>query len=102
MEPHLSVKYASNVGDVGLMGVAFALTGISVMTRCAKTVAQDGRAASAQFKDDGPDAGSYCLDGLRLVEVAPTSDNGASGILPRSDSRQSPRYEEGADCLKSQ
>ena len=74
LEPHIALQYDSHGGD-GDLGVGWSLTGISAITRCNKTVAQDGAAAPITLaSSDG-----YCLDGERLRLVSGTY--GASGSV---------------------
>ncbi|MDI1447300.1 RHS repeat-associated core domain-containing protein [Polyangium sp. 6x1] len=65
VEPKLAITYDSAAGD-GPLGVGFAVAGFSVITRCPRTVAQDGEIRGVRY-DDGD---ALCLDGLRLVEVS--------------------------------
>ena len=65
IEPHLSVTYNSASGD-GPMGVGFALTGLSAVTRCPSNIAQDARIREVRLDDED----NYCLDGKRLVPIA--------------------------------
>jgi RHS repeat-associated protein len=69
VEPRLSLKYTSTKSN-GLLGVGWSLEGLSSISRCPGTVAQDGRVAPVRL--DISDR--YCLDGQRLVAI-----NGAYG-----------------------
>jgi hypothetical protein len=53
---------------VGLLGPRWRLSGLSAITRCAKSLAQDGVQAPVDFFGD-----TFCMDGARLVGVAATS-----------------------------
>ena len=65
MQPSLSFNYNSAMGN-GQMGYGWNLTGVSVISRCGSTIAQDGVRGAVTFG-----AGDhYCLDGQRLVAVA--------------------------------
>jgi RHS repeat-associated protein len=64
MAPSLGVSYSSASGD-GMLGRGFSLSGLSAITRCARTVAQDGEIRSVRY--DQQDA--LCLDGARLMPV---------------------------------
>jgi hypothetical protein len=78
MQPHLAVNYDSRAGN-GALGVGWNLSGLSRITRCARTMAQDGiRQAIKYTFDDG-----YCLDGERLIPVAGT--NGMDGTEYRTE-----------------
>lgn len=74
VQPSIALSYHSNRGDSGL-GVGWAVSGASAITRCPRTAALDGRAGRAEFDD----ADALCLDGRRLVHVggAPHGEAGA-------------------------
>jgi RHS repeat-associated protein len=61
MQPNLSLMYSSRGGN-GPLGVGWTLTGMSEISRCSRTVRQDGFHRNARFDDD-----AYCLGGSRLV-----------------------------------
>jgi hypothetical protein len=69
MEPKLALAYNSQSGN-GLVGVGWSLSGLSAISRCPRTLAQDGVRGSVNF--DANDR--YCLDGQRLINI-----NGANG-----------------------
>jgi hypothetical protein len=60
MEPHLALAYDSSVGE-GPFGMGFALSGLSAITRCASTIAQDHRIRGVRYDQEdnwvqpGPD-----------------------------------------------
>jgi hypothetical protein len=63
LQPDLALHYSSQSGN-GLVGVGWSLSaGLSSITPCARTLAQDGRIESAGF---GRADAAYCLDGQRL------------------------------------
>lgn len=62
--PSLSFQYNSH-GDNGLMGVGWSLSGLPVISRCAKTLAQDGNKAAITLGAED----RFCLNGKRLVLV---------------------------------
>ena len=62
LQPGLSLAYNSQGGN-GLLGVGWSLGGLSAITRCPKTYAQDG--VKEGVKLDATD--QYCLNGQRLV-----------------------------------
>ncbi|WP_441293178.1 RHS repeat-associated core domain-containing protein [Sorangium sp. KYC3313] len=64
MGPGLQIVYRSDGGD-GVLGNGFSITGLSAITRCPKSLAQDGEIRGVRY--DGDDA--LCLDGQRLVPV---------------------------------
>jgi len=61
LTPSLAISYSHHGGD-GLLGMGFGIAGLSAITRCNKTIAQDGTASAPDLQtSDG-----YCLDGNRL------------------------------------
>ncbi|MGB5441567.1 MAG: FG-GAP-like repeat-containing protein, partial [Gammaproteobacteria bacterium] len=64
MQPDLSLAYNSQAGD-GLLGPGWSLQGLSAISRCGTTRAQDGFIDGVDF--DANDR--FCLDGQRLIEV---------------------------------
>ncbi len=71
VEPRLAIRYSSRGGN-GLLGVGFALDGLSSITRIGTSLAQDGFIDGVDF--DANDR--FALDGQRLMLV---STNGAYG-----------------------
>jgi RHS repeat-associated protein len=61
LQPSLAIEYNSESG-IGLLGPRWRLTGLSVITRCPKTLAQDGVQRPVDFFGD-----TFCLDGQRMV-----------------------------------
>jgi len=70
MEPALALVYNSQAGN-GLVGMGWNLEGLSAITRCPMTMAQDGVRGAVNYDMND----RYCLDGQRLVAV-----NGAYGV----------------------
>lgn len=64
LEPMLSLTYNSDGGN-GLLGVGWAMNGLSTISRCPATKAQDGREGA--IRHDGQDV--LCLDGQRLIAL---------------------------------
>ena len=64
MAPNLALSYNSQGGN-GLLGIGWSLSGLSTITRCPKTIIQDGASAVAGVQYNSSD--KYCLDGQRLV-----------------------------------
>lgn len=81
VQPHLALEYNSRAGD-GPLGIGFGLSGLSQITRCRKTRAQDG--APAPIKFDSSDV--FCLDGARLVAVPPSDPSIALEFRTASES----------------
>lgn len=68
VEPVLSLRYSSRAGN-GLLGAGWALAGLGEIRPCARSWALDGNRRGGVRLDAQFDA--FCLDGVRLVEVAP-------------------------------
>ncbi len=64
MEPALALSY-NHRSENALLGVGWTLGGLSVVTRCPATVAQDGVTGSINF--DAND--KFCIDGERLIAI---------------------------------
>lgn len=65
MQPQLSLNYNSQDGH-GLAGVGWSLGGLSVITRCETTLAQEGVRGVVNLDDND----RYCLEGQKLILVA--------------------------------
>ncbi len=65
MQPQLSLNYNSQDGH-GLAGVGWSLGGLSVITRCEQTLAQEGVRGIVNLDDND----RYCLEGQKLMLVA--------------------------------
>ena len=64
VEPELSLDYRSDaVASDGVLGAGFSLSGVSSITRCASTLAQDGEIRGVRY--DAADR--LCWSGQRLV-----------------------------------
>jgi hypothetical protein len=79
MEPSLALAYNSQVGN-GLLGVGWSLEGLSFITRCPRTVAQDGVVGGINYDLND----RYCLDGQKLMLIAGAS-YGADGAEYRTE-----------------
>jgi len=64
MQPQLAVGYDSQAGN-GLIGMGWSMAGLSAITRCPKTLAQDNIIHGVDYT--ATDA--FCLDGQRLINV---------------------------------
>jgi hypothetical protein len=66
LEPKLALTYSSQAGN-GMLGPGWSLTGLSAITRCPQTAAQDGPnwVGGINYAAD-----RFCLDGQRLVAIA--------------------------------
>jgi hypothetical protein len=81
VEPKLELVYNSQRGN-GLLGMGWSLSGLSSITRCPQTLAQDpGLTVSGAVKFDAADR--FCLDGQRLMVVSGTY--GAAGSEYRTE-----------------
>jgi hypothetical protein len=67
VEPRLALVYNSQAGN-GLLGVGWSLEGLSVITRCPRTMAQDGVRGGVNYNADD----RFCLDGQRLIAISGT------------------------------
>jgi RHS repeat-associated protein len=73
MAPQLSLDYSSHSGN-GLLGLGWHLSGLSSITRCPATKAQDGFIDGVDFDSND----RYCLDGQRLMQTGTGSDSNGS------------------------
>ncbi|MGH6870027.1 MAG: FG-GAP-like repeat-containing protein [Rhizomicrobium sp.] len=78
MGPALSLDYSSQNGD-GPEGIGWSLTGLPAISRCPRTIAQDGVHGSVNFDLND----RFCFDGQRLVLVSGTY--GADGSEYRTE-----------------
>nr|VFK48536.1 MAG: virulence plasmid B protein [Candidatus Kentron sp. TC] len=78
MRPDLAITYNSNGGN-GLLGVGFSLSGLSTITRCGKTIAQDGAWGGVYY--DSRDR--FCLNGQRLIAIS--GADGGNGAEYRTE-----------------
>jgi YD repeat-containing protein len=62
MQPKLALTYSSRAGN-SVLGLGWSLSGLSVVTRCATTKAQDGFIDGVDFDEHD----KFCLDGQRLM-----------------------------------
>ncbi len=73
MSPTLSLEYSSQAG-MSSLGFGWKLDGLSQISRCGKTIAQDGvRHGISLTADD-----QFCLDGERLLMVAGSGTHGGN------------------------
>lgn len=79
VEPKLALSYRSSGGN-GYLGVGWGISGLSAITRCPRTVAQDG--VRGGVNGDANDR--FCLDGQRLIAV-PGNSYGANGAEYRTE-----------------
>jgi len=72
MAPSLSLSYSSRFGD-GIVGYGWSLSGLPAITRCPRTMAEDGVHGGVEYNSND----RLCLNGQRLVAVSGTY--GANG-----------------------
>lgn len=81
MEPQLALEYRSSNND-GIMGVGFALRGLSAIRRCPQNLAQDNNVEPLGHDQDD----RFCLDGQRLVAIdGPYGSDGTTYGFERED-----------------
>ena len=78
MEPKLVLGYSSQGGN-SIAGTGWSLSGLSVLTRCPSTMAQDGVTRGVLYDPND----KFCLDGQRLIAV--NGINGADGTEYRTE-----------------
>lgn len=76
--PKISLNYSSN-GSNSVLGLGWGLDGLSQITRCSKTIAQDGNKGGINY--DANDR--YCIDGQRLIATSGTYGN--NGTVYRTE-----------------
>lgn len=77
-QPKLSINFGGGRTD-GLLATGWSLSGLSAITRCPTTVAQDGLIDPIDYDDND----KFCLDGLRLVVI--TGTYGSAGSEYRTE-----------------
>jgi len=78
LTPSLSLTYSSSAGN-GLVGVGWNVSGLGIIARCPKTLAQDTVVQDVQLLSTD----QYCLNGNRLRLVSGTQ--GAAGSVYRTE-----------------
>jgi len=79
-QPQLGISYNSQGGN-GLLGIGWSVEGMSAITRCPQTFAQDDNFAGITYT--GTDR--FCLDGQRLVRVGSVLPYGADETEYRTE-----------------
>ena len=64
MAPTLSLNYNSNGGN-GILGMGWGLDGLSQISRCPKTIIQDGAVGGVNYDVND----KICIDGQRLIST---------------------------------
>lgn len=80
VRPDLSLQYSSG-GANDLIGVGWSLGGLSSISRCPQTDAQDSNRHFVNYTAED----RFCLDGQRLMLVGGTGSYGASGSQYRTE-----------------
>ncbi len=91
-EPSLSLSYNSQRGN-GLVGQGWSLAGLSSITRCSQTIAQDGIKGGVNFDVND----RFCVDGKRLVAINHGID-GEDGTEYRLEREEWSRYYSKGKC----
>ncbi|MEM7765591.1 MAG: FG-GAP-like repeat-containing protein [Pseudomonadota bacterium] len=78
LTPSLSFEY-NHAGGSGIAGQGWTIGGLSQISRCPQTLAQDGQVGAVRFDADD----RFCLDGQRLMVT--TGTYGASGAEYRTE-----------------
>ncbi len=79
MEPSVSLSYSSQGGN-GVVGLGWSIGGLSLISRCAQKLAQDGIIRGVDFTSED----KFCLDGVRLVNISSLA-YGADGSEYRTE-----------------
>jgi RHS repeat-associated protein len=83
MQPSLSLTYNSGLTN-GLLGKGWSLGGLSVISRCGATIAQDGYKSAVNLSTVTSSSGDrFCLDGQKLI--AKSGTYGAAGTEYRTE-----------------
>lgn len=82
LTPHLALVYSSQSGN-GMAGYGWTVSGLSSITVCGSTFAQDGVNQGVIFSSQTPYPNNFCLDGTRLLLTGGT--NGVSGSQYRKE-----------------
>lgn len=83
LKPDVGLEYSSHDDD-GEAGTGWRIGGLSRITRCARTIAVDGRVQGVQFGNDD----RYCLDGRPLVLLAGTYGGDGAEYRTEIDGRE--------------
>ncbi|MDZ4345213.1 MAG: RHS repeat-associated core domain-containing protein [Candidatus Binatia bacterium] len=81
VKPNLSFNYSSQ-GENSLLGVGWSVSGLPIIHRCARTVAQDGQRGGINYDTND----RFCLDGQRLMVISGTYGGNGSEYRTEIDS----------------
>ena len=76
--PELALRYDSSAGN-GLLGMGWSIEGLAAVSRCPRTIAQDGARGGIEYNSND----RFCLDGQRLVAIK--GAYGANGTEYRTE-----------------
>lgn len=79
MAPNLSLAYDSRSGN-GLLGIGWSVGGLSAISRCPRTMPQDGVRGAVKYDNND----RFCLDGQRLIAIG-SGAYGSSGMEYRTE-----------------
>ena len=96
VQPVLALRYNSRDGNQ-IAGMGWGVTGLSVIHRCPRTIAQDGVDGAAPITFTESDA--LCLDGQRLVTTSKAQEYGSVGAIYRTEIDSFVRVEQFGDGL---
>src|SRR5690348_3761123 len=82
LAPHLALVYSSQSGN-GMAGYGWTVSGLSSITVCGSTFAQDNVNRGVSFASQSTYPNNFCLDGTRLLKTRGT--NGAAGSQYRKE-----------------
>lgn len=82
LAPHLALVYSSQSGN-GMAGYGWTVSGLSSITVCGSTFAQDNVNRGVSFASQSTYPNNFCLDGTRLLKTSGT--NGAAGSQYRKE-----------------
>ncbi len=91
MQPNVALRYSSAAGE-SVVGVGFAISAASLITRCPKTLAIDNELRSVRY--DEFDA--LCLDGKRLIAVHEDGSTIEYRTIPDSQIKVVGHFEDSA------
>ena len=94
MVPHVALTYSSRGGD-GYVGIGWSLAGLSAITRCPQTYAQDAKHGGVNFDVND----RFCLDGQRLVLISGSYGTDGSQYVTEIESfRKIVFHTQGTNC----
>lgn len=91
MQPALTVAYSSTETETAL-GVGFTISGTSAISRCPRSIAEDGERRGVELSTDD----RLCLDGQRLVAVSGTY--GTASAVYRTENDELAQVESYGDA----